>query len=100
MTISRNCTYISANDSGEWEILFNYYPGYPGSMYRSNGDPGDPPDDPDIDLLAWRRPGGNVWNHLPLPESLSEETLRDEILIWMDETLAEKLSLMNIPEEE
>lgn len=87
MTISRNCTYISANDSGEWEILFNYYPG-------------DPPEDPDIDFLAWRRPGGNVWNALPLPESLSEETLRDEILIWMDETLAEKLSLMHIPEEE
>lgn len=28
-----------------------YYPGSPGSMYRSNGDPGDPPEPDEVEIV-------------------------------------------------
>lgn len=64
----------------------NYYPGSPGSMYRSNGDPGDPPEDDEVEVTKIVRldTGEELdWDSLPESckdklEELARERVSDE----------------------
>jgi len=39
---------------GECEVVatVRYYPAFPGSWYRRNGDPGDPPEPSEVEVIA------------------------------------------------
>ncbi len=43
-----------SQDCGKFtlEVEFDYTPGSPGTMYRSNGDPGDPPEPDELDITG------------------------------------------------
>lgn len=45
----------------EVTVRGKYYPGSPGTMYRSNGDPGDPPEPDEVDILSSTLSDGTPW---------------------------------------
>jgi len=63
-------------------VTFNYYPGFPGSMYKSNGDPGDPPEDAEIEFISAFLNGEDVLDKLS-PRGL--EDIREECLEYAEE---------------
>lgn len=90
-------TTINIGDAGievPVSVEYKYYPGFPGQMYRANGDPGDPPEPAEVEIMGIYVQN-EFKNWVPIPEWLmlqleNNEELQEKLwelceLDWHDE---------------